>query len=129
MARSRRRKDKKVDSINRKLSQFFIDSSDLVYDRPLEPKKKPLPVNDYLGDRPHFRKTITGNQVTYKATKPVYKKYPSVNDRISFESPKRVLVCRRRKSRREILFKYNKIGKGKGSKKPHRWTDDSKIKC
>lgn len=46
---------------------------------------------------------------------------------IGFEAPKKVLVCVRRKVRKEILFALNKTGK-RGQKRP-RWNEYSHVQC
>lgn len=51
------------------------------------------------------------------------------SDRISFEDSDRVIVCHRRKSRRETLFAKRKIGSGRKVSKHRRWTERSKIVC
>lgn len=55
------------------------------------------------------------------------KYYPDY--RIAFTDHKKVVVCARRKRRREHLFKEGKIGKGKKVSKIRRMRDDSKIVC
>lgn len=49
--------------------------------------------------------------------------------RIAFADPRYVTVCRRRKERRESLFKSGKIGKGKKIFGRKRITEASRIKC
>lgn len=48
--------------------------------------------------------------------------------RLAFDDPRRVIVCERRKRRREVLFSLGRTGKGKG-KRRHKWTEDSHIVC
>lgn len=52
-----------------------------------------------------------------------------MKSRLAFNDPGRVIVCKRRKERRVVLFSLNRIGKGKGGSKRHRWVRDSHIKC
>jgi len=47
--------------------------------------------------------------------------------RVGFENPREVLVCVRRKRRREVMFAFNKAGKV-GQKKPRR-SFYSSVKC
>lgn len=51
------------------------------------------------------------------------------NQQLKFESPLKANVCRRRKRRREHLFKSGSIGKGKKVSEFRKWTEDSNIKC
>lgn len=46
-----------------------------------------------------------------------------------FINPRRVMVCIRRKVRREFLFSNLIIGKGKAGPKEKRYTEFSKISC
>ena len=52
---------------------------------------------------------------------------PSVYPR--FENPGRVLVCIRRKQRRQSLFAMRKVGKGRRKFKRPVWSAKSHIKC
>lgn len=51
--------------------------------------------------------------------------------RLSFHQPERTLVCVRRQTRRRVLHALQKIGRGRGTKKPKRarWTAKSYIRC
>lgn len=51
--------------------------------------------------------------------------------RLSFYQPQRTLVCVRRQTRRRVLHALQKIGRGRGAKKPKRarWTTKSYIRC
>ena len=51
--------------------------------------------------------------------------------RLSFYQPERTLVCVRRQARRRVLHALQKIGRGRGTKKPKRarWTAKSYIRC
>ena len=46
-----------------------------------------------------------------------------------FSDPKKVTVCKRRRERRESLFRQRKIGKGKGVSKIRLRTFKSDIRC
>lgn len=48
---------------------------------------------------------------------------------VGFREPERVLICVRRKRRREVMFALNKTGKGKGRQKRPRYSEYSKISC
>lgn len=50
---------------------------------------------------------------------------------LGFLQPKKTLVCIRRKTRRRILFALQKVGRGRGAKRPRRarWTSKSYIRC
>lgn len=47
--------------------------------------------------------------------------------RLAFSIPRNVLICIRRKQRKQVLFATGKAGKS-GQKKP-KWTEDSFIRC
>lgn len=51
--------------------------------------------------------------------------------RLSFHRPERTVVCIRRQTRRRVLHALQKIGRGRGAKKPKRarWTAKSYIRC
>lgn len=49
-------------------------------------------------------------------------------DTIAFERPTSEPICRRRSSRRQVLFAFGLALKGSGAHK-HRWTQESKISC
>lgn len=55
------------------------------------------------------------------------KKYSYPTHTIGFKQPDKVLICVRRKQRREILFAKNKTGRG-GQKRPH-YSYYSTIHC
>lgn len=50
---------------------------------------------------------------------------------LGFLQPQKTLVCVRRKTRRRILFALQKVGRGRGAKRPRRarWTSKSYIRC
>lgn len=73
-------------------------------------------------------KTIYGTKATTRISD--FPKRTGLQNKIQFERPFSVVTCRRRKERRETLFKLGKIGKGKkGSGRKRRMTIRSKIKC
>ena len=51
--------------------------------------------------------------------------------RLSFHRPERTLVCVRRQARRRVLLALQKVGRGRGAKRPQRarWTAKSYIRC
>lgn len=129
----------KTDIEKRKVFDFLNDSRLFFYDRSpshdiLKPRTNPdlrsidLLFNNVV-DRPGQRKKKDGRPVTYTVSRPSFRKTDSVNDRLSFVSPKKVKVCVSRKIRREVLFAKKKAGKSGGKMKPYRITLDSKIKC
>lgn len=60
------------------------------------------------------------------------KKPESMDDRYydqrAFDDPARVVICKRRQRRREIMFALKKTGKGSGAKK-RRINERSKVRC
>ena len=78
------------------------------------------------------RKYIDGNYVEYEFNRKreISRGTPLNQTRVAFKYPEKVIVCKRRKERRESLFALNRIGKGKGRKfKKRKITEDSKISC
>lgn len=51
--------------------------------------------------------------------------------RVSFHQPEKTVVCHRRQARRRVLHALQKIGRGRGARKPKRakWTTKSYIRC
>lgn len=49
--------------------------------------------------------------------------------KLRYKNPMRLEICRRRKERREILFKTKKIGRGKGGPSKRRLTLRSFVRC
>lgn len=47
---------------------------------------------------------------------------------LGFAQPRDVMVCVRRKQRKEVIFALNKTGKGARARE-HRWTDHSNTSC
>lgn len=134
MSHRRRKREDKVPEKRKYLD--FLDRYDLfLRDRSFrdiftDPRITPPDVTfKDVTDSPKSRKDRYGLPVQYRLTRPDNRKIDSYNDRLSFVSPKKVKVCHSRKLRREVLFSLRRIGKGRGVSKPHRWTEDSKIKC
>lgn len=46
-----------------------------------------------------------------------------------FKTPKQAMVCKRRKSRREVMFALNRAGKGKKVSKYRKRNDNSNVRC
>lgn len=94
-------------------------------------------INDYIGaDKRYWSpplhnhlKTISGSAAEITLSKTTIKQPDDLNQKLSFVNPGKVKICQRRRERRIQLFKTGGIGKGKRIRKPHRWTDDSNIKC
>lgn len=76
-------------------------------------------------------KSFLGNSHTLRAPEPspamLSKPRPYITPGVAFEDPNKVLVCVRRKRRREVLHAFNKTGKT-GQKKP-RQSYYSSVKC
>jgi len=53
---------------------------------------------------------------------------PRLSNRVQFDAPKRVLICIRRKMRKEVLFAKAKTGKGARARR-HRQSYFSEVKC
>lgn len=85
-----------------------------------------------LPGKASISRRIDGTNATLTTTLPDQRS-PGFKDytlaKVSFQDPRRVVVCRRRKNRREILFKMGKVGKGKKVSRIRRRNIDSDIKC
>lgn len=57
----------------------------------------------------------------------IQKNKPLMQAQMQFSLPKKTTVCVRRGVRKEVLHALNKTGKGSG--RPRRYTENSKIKC
>lgn len=92
-----------------------------------------LPVNVNLDNRffvpDTLQRTIKQSNVEKLKSVPVKAPFNNILDKISYVNDKRVYVCQRRKTRREVLFASRKAGKGRGFSKKKRWTDTSFISC
>lgn len=53
----------------------------------------------------------------------------SASVRDAFHDAHRVMVCRRRKARRRVIFALQRAGKGGKRNRRARWTDKSRIVC
>jgi hypothetical protein len=60
----------------------------------------------------------------------IYEKhYPGGRYALKFDSPRDVVICMRRKKRRESLFKAGKIGKGRKVSPFRKYTEYSHVRC
>lgn len=59
---------------------------------------------------------------------PQKKNAPRLSNRVQFDAPKRVLICIRRKIRKEVLFAKRKTGKGARARR-HRRNYFSEVTC
>lgn len=85
-------------------------------------------IQDYRKDYDQYPKTIFGTDATYGEriiskpfTKPRYATY--------FDNPRDVVVCKRRRERRQVLFAKKKAGKGKKTTDKRIFNENSKIRC
>lgn len=75
-------------------------------------------------------KRLDGRGVDYEiGTDDQDNRRDGTRSKIAFANPRKVVVCRKRKSRRETLFKKGKIGRGKRVSRKRIMRDSSKIKC
>lgn len=117
------------------------------HDRTFEPVSRSLHVPDRLDqvldylDNPVVRSNLTEfeDHRTFKpaaeqpalSTRSVAAKgrmsFGDVRQVMAFAHPKSVLVCLRRAMRREVIHALSKNGKGSG--RPRRFTENSKVRC
>lgn len=75
--------------------------------------------------------TSGGKLATYQVHRPrvtVRSRKNVLPHRIEFRDPRRTIVCRRRRKRREVLFAMKRTGKGARRRK-RRYTPESQIVC
>lgn len=97
-----------------------------------EDSKKVDPLDDRRRWRPDrgIPLRVDGRFATYTLRKPKRStKRDLTIHRIGFYDPKRVMVCKRRKKRREELFKRGKIGKGRSVSRFRRMSEFSDVRC
>ena len=68
------------------------------------------------------------NRSQHRLVLPDKKTSPSLPHRVQFDAPKKVLICIRRKQRKEVLFAKRKTGKGARARR-HRRSYFSEITC
>lgn len=68
------------------------------------------------------------NRSQHKLVLPAKKNAPRLPARVAFDAPKQVLICIRRKRRKEVLFAKRKTGKGARARR-HRHNYFSEITC
>lgn len=101
--------------------------------RPFLRKERRYKLNEAI-DRRHWipddtiTKTVYGTAVELDE-EPARKRADDRYSKISFVNPRAVVVCERRKRRRETLFAFKRIGKGKGVSRRRRRTIDSDVRC
>lgn len=81
----------------------------------------------------HQLKIATKRHTSPRSTDPVHKKIQRARDarlphRVQFDAPENVLVCIRRKQRKQVLFALRKTGKGARARR-HRQSYYSSIGC
>lgn len=69
---------------------------------------------------------IRGTKYLVAPPSPVVSPAGVHNQYLQFDSPRQVLICVRRKQRREVLFAFNRAG---GGHKRPKWREDSYIRC
>lgn len=86
-------------------------------------RRRPKRVSQQLRHR--VRGVLYGNNARVLARKLVVRAVPT---RIRFSDPKRVAICVRRHTRREVLFALKKTGKGARAHK-RKWNENSEVRC
>lgn len=129
--RIRSKTGKRVTPIQREIKTFTKYN---LLSRPITKKQK-FDLRAIEDNRQQYRKkrqTIYGRPAKYaayrKIVKPKTKQKRYSYDKIRFVSPRRVVVCIRRKIRQEVLFALGKTGKGSGGG-PKRYNENSDIRC
>lgn len=95
-------------------------------------KRKPV-VQDRREWTPQrdVRRLTNGRQVTYQISRSS-NQHPlrdPTTAKIAFQDPRKVLVCHRRRKRRESLFASGKAGSGRRITTSRRLTSDSEYSC
>lgn len=132
MAKSRNKRKKRADTRKQQRRYDNITRHKLLFDDPFKQKTKVI-----HNDRRFFRDSTLVPELTIddKAAqvrlRPLTKnkKYVRTHGLFQFDKPHMVKECRNRKSRREVLFKNRKIGKGKSVSRFKNLTPKSKISC
>lgn len=87
----------------------------------------------YLSGLPIRYRTDYGRDRSNKALKkPNYGKYTALKFRPNLqeiENPRKALICKKRSLRRIMLFKLNKVGKGKKTTKNRKFRLESMVSC
>lgn len=94
----------------------------LLSSRLVAPSRTPVSRPKTFG-RPYGRSTVATRPPVARAR--VEPRYPT--SRVAFALPREVVVCARRKSRRETLFARNRAGR-RGQRRPV-WNEFSRISC
>ena len=131
MARKNRRRGR-VNTYNARprsglLSSPTVQSLRLYEDRrEFHPEGRNRPARSFTR-HVHRLRAVTPSKGTRRSRSVVHDVWRGVPHRIGFVRPERVLVCVRRKMRREVIHALKKNGKGGGKKPRLNWR--SKIKC
>ena len=95
-------------------------------------KKPVVKLNDIEDNRSRWTtpKNIDGTSAIIKTAKKTVNRFNAKNwfDKTEFKRPEKVIVCVRRKKRREVLFATKNTRKGSGAKR-RRLNENSKISC
>lgn len=93
------------------------------------PEPEMLPFMDEVEDRRRFdadpskpARTASGQRARFRAL------YNAPLQTIGFQDPRRVLICVRRKARREVLFAKRQTGRGAKARR-HRRNQYSNVRC
>jgi hypothetical protein len=80
-------------------------------------------------ERDRYDRQLDGRRVSYRSR--LSQRVPLRRIWRAYEHPERVPVCRRRHTRRRVLFAMDLIlrGRGRGGGKPRRLTENSRISC
>lgn len=125
-----------------KRNSLKLDSSQREYDKFTHIRSKWLRESpDTIADRRRWTPYPTAKVLLNDGTPVSYEVYRNRDPRrdrrqplpyrIQFNDPRRVMICRRRRARRAVLFAMDKLGRGRGGpgRARKRLNEFSKIKC
>lgn len=129
----------RIDRTKQRESRRFTKSSDLL----LRDMIYPEIISGYLSDIEDLRRyrperqrldrlEVSGKPavVSYNNTTTQQQIYTrSIEARPFFKHPDKVIVCKKRRRRREVLFARRSIGKGAKVSKIRKYTEDSDVRC
>lgn len=138
MGRSKRKR-KKNNGSRRQRDVYHISETKRLLSSPFhrEVMDSPLIIDDRRryhpdGDRRSFKR-LDGREAEYvlrdKQSSKGRRRSSGTLATLSFKEPEKVMVCRRRKQRRETLFKRLLIGRGISGPRKRRITWMSKVRC
>lgn len=126
--RYKQRETKPLQHFTKRSLLFSSQKSRKLVRHPFHVKLNLQEIQDYRKDYDQSPKTIFGTDATYREriiskpfNKPRYATY--------FDDPRRVVVCKRRTERRQVLFAKKKAGKGKKTTDKRNFNENSKIRC